>query len=117
MIQVVKLILGHFCVINESSFVSTGIFKAPVAGYYYFSFFYQAQKGRKSGLALVKNSEVIVKTFDDTKPGPEYTDNGGNNACLELKAGDKVFVRLLANCHVLASAKATTFTGFLISEI
>lgn len=102
---------------DECSFVSAGIFKAPAAGYYSFSFFYQADKSRKSGLRLMKNSEVIVKTYDGNHQGPNFTDNGGNTACLQLQAGDKVFVRLLATCHVKASDSVTTFSGFLLSEI
>lgn len=102
---------------DEYSFVSAGIFKAPVAGYYSFSFFYQADKRRKSGLFLIKNSEVIVKAFDGNQKGSEFTDNAGNTACLMLQTGDKVFVRLPAGCHVSASDSTTTFSGFLLSEL
>lgn len=65
----------------------------------------------------MKNSDVIVKAFDDKHKGPEFTDNAGNTACLMLQTGDKVFVRLPAGCHVTASDSTTTFSGFLLSEI
>lgn len=94
----------------------TGIFKAPVTGSYFFSFFYQASKTQMSGLSLVKNQSVIIKTFDHTKPGSDYRDNGGNTAILKLHAGENVSVQLPAHCCVHAFDKVTTFSGFLIAE-
>uniref|UniRef100_A0A3Q3WME5 C1q domain-containing protein n=1 Tax=Mola mola TaxID=94237 RepID=A0A3Q3WME5_MOLML len=95
-----------------STLVSTGIFKAPVAGYYCFTFAYKAAKNQKSGLSLMKNNSIIVKTSDDNKNGPDFTDNASNTACL-----DQVSVVLPAQYHVWAADRVTTFSGFLISEI
>lgn len=96
--------------------LSTGIFTAPVTGYYFFSFFYQATKNVQSGLCLVKNNQAIVKTCDNHTQGSDHIDNGGNIAILKLDAGDTVFVRLLAHCHVQATGRVTTFSGFLIAQ-
>nr|XP_046236909.1 complement C1q-like protein 4 [Scatophagus argus] len=96
---------------------SSGIFKAPYAGYYYFSFFYRAGKELQSGLTLMKSSTVIVKAFDNKPPNVHSIDNAGNAACLELQAGDQVFVILPAKHQVWGSNDCTTFSGFLISRV
>ncbi|XP_075884110.1 complement C1q tumor necrosis factor-related protein 3-like [Nelusetta ayraudi] len=95
---------------------TSGIFRAPVTGSYFFSFFYQAKKTQMSGLSLVKNQSVIIKTFDHTKPGSQYCDNGGNTAILKLSAGDRVSVQLPAQCCIHAYEDVTTFSGFLIAQ-
>ncbi|XP_068164747.1 C1q-related factor-like [Antennarius striatus] len=94
---------------------TSGIFKAPVPGYYYFTFFYHAGKQHQSGLTLMKDHEVIVRAFDNNQKGAEFSDNAGNAAFLQLDRGDNVFVHLPANCHVYASKSTTSFSGFLIT--
>ncbi|XP_075884111.1 collagen alpha-1(X) chain-like [Nelusetta ayraudi] len=94
---------------------TSGIFTVKDAGYYYFSFSYQAPKTHMSGLSLAKNNSAIVKTFDHSKPGSQYCDNGGNSTILKLSAGDRVSVQLPAQCCVHAYEDVTTFSGFLIA--
>nr|XP_046237553.1 complement C1q-like protein 4 [Scatophagus argus] len=96
---------------------TSGIFTAPYAGYYYFSFFYRAGKELQSGLTLMKNSTVIVKAFDNKPPSVHSIDNAGNAACLELQAGDQVFVILPAKHQVWGANNCTTFSGFLIKQM
>ncbi|XP_044198254.1 complement C1q-like protein 4 [Thunnus albacares] len=91
----------------------TGIFCAPVAGVYYFTFFYHAGGEHKSRLALMKNCETIVITSDH-KSDSDGADNGGNVAFLQLQAGDQVFVHLGANHHLWAAERHTSFSGFLV---
>lgn len=97
------------------SFISTGIFKAPVSGYFYFSFSYHSSAQFPTGLRLKKNGQVIVEAYNDKPQGPEFTDNAGNSACLELSEGDQVSMYLPAKSAVRASGTSTTFSGFLIS--
>lgn len=85
-----------------------------MAGNYYFSFSYQADKTLPTGLILKKNGQEMVKTFDD-KAGYTYVDNGSNSACLELQQGDRVNVVLPEGCHVQGFGNCTTFSGFLMA--
>ncbi|MED6264880.1 hypothetical protein CHARACLAT_019717 [Characodon lateralis] len=91
----------------------TGIFAAPVAGVYYFTFFYHAGGGQIVSLALVKNNEVIVTAYDH-KTSHDGADNGGNAAFLQLQQGDQVYMRLSANTHVWGDSQITTFSGVLL---
>ncbi|XP_030286577.1 complement C1q-like protein 4 [Sparus aurata] len=92
----------------------TGIFTAPVAGVYYFTFFYHAGGHHASELHLFKNCEMIVRSSDH-KTGSDNADNGGNAAVLQLQQGDQVYVRMLAQKHVWAADNSTSFSGFLLS--
>ena len=102
-------------IFEKSHFVSAGIFSAPVAGLYYFTFFYHAGGEHPSKLFLMKNCETIVMTHDH-KSRYDTADNGGNAAFLQLKEGDQVFVRLVANTHVWGSSQ-TNFSGFLVRHM
>ncbi|XP_067435930.1 complement C1q-like protein 4 [Thunnus thynnus] len=93
----------------------SGIFSAPVAGLYYFTFFYHAGGEHPSKLFLMKNCKTIVMTHDH-KSSYDTADNGGNAAFLQLKEGDQVFVRLVANTHVWGSCH-TNFSGFLVRQM
>uniref|UniRef100_A0A3B4UKZ9 C1q domain-containing protein n=1 Tax=Seriola dumerili TaxID=41447 RepID=A0A3B4UKZ9_SERDU len=100
--------------------VSTGVFTAPVAGVYYFTFFYHAGGEHVSKLILHKNKEPVVMTSDHngkvTRCNSETADNGGNAVFLKLEKGDKVSVQLPAGAHVWASEGHTTFSGFLVNS-
>ncbi|KAK2862883.1 hypothetical protein Q5P01_002416 [Channa striata] len=94
----------------------TGIFVAPVAGVYYFTFFYHAGGQHGSHLFLCKNGSAIVETSDHSTRA-DGADNGGNAAFLQLAEGDQVYVRMAANCHLWAANSRTTFSGFLVSPV
>ncbi|XP_028261665.1 C1q-related factor-like [Parambassis ranga] len=94
---------------------NTGIFTAPVAGTYYFTFFYHAGGHQKSKLTLVKNSQFIVDSSDH-QTADDKADNGGNAAFVQLQRGDQVFVRMTANTHVWGDGYCTSFSGFLVSQ-
>ncbi|XP_053199119.1 cerebellin-2-like [Scomber japonicus] len=93
---------------------STGIFTAPVAGIYHFTFLYHAGGERASKLILKRNGEEITMTGDN-KSQYEKSNNGGNAVCLQMKKMDRVCVVLAANCHVWGS-EHTSFSGFLVCE-
>ncbi|XP_056225958.1 complement C1q-like protein 3 [Seriola aureovittata] len=98
----------------------TGVFTAPIAGVYYFTFFYHAGGEHESKLILHKNKEPVVMTSDHkekvTRCTSETADNGGNAVFLKLEKGDKVCVHLPAGSHVFASEGHTTFSGFLVNS-
>ncbi|XP_068164256.1 complement C1q-like protein 4 [Antennarius striatus] len=96
---------------------TSGEFTAPSSGYYYFTFFYHAGKEQMSGLTLMKNSNIIVNAYDQNQPGPNFCDNAGNAAFLQLNAGDRVYVRLPANCRIYASDRTTSFSGFMVAPM
>ncbi|XP_069564018.1 complement C1q tumor necrosis factor-related protein 3-like isoform X1 [Brachyistius frenatus] len=93
----------------------TGIFAAPVAGFYYFTFFYHAGGEKRSKLSLIQNADVVVQSSDHSSTN-DGADNGGNAAFLQLQKGDQVYVRLVAGRHVWRS-DFTTFSGFLIKLV
>uniref|UniRef100_A0A3Q1JRZ3 C1q domain-containing protein n=1 Tax=Anabas testudineus TaxID=64144 RepID=A0A3Q1JRZ3_ANATE len=61
----------------------TGIFAAPVAGIYNFTFFYHAGGSEVVNLALIKNNQVVVMAYDH-KSLQDGADNGGNAVFLQL---------------------------------
>uniref|UniRef100_A0A3Q2D0W3 C1q domain-containing protein n=1 Tax=Cyprinodon variegatus TaxID=28743 RepID=A0A3Q2D0W3_CYPVA len=94
---------------------NTGIFVAPVAGIYYFTFFYHAGGNQPVSLALMKNNELIVTAYD-LKSSYDGSDNGGNAAFLQLQQGDHVYMRLLATTHYFGNSHITTFSGVLLQD-
>ncbi|XP_056225961.1 complement C1q tumor necrosis factor-related protein 3-like [Seriola aureovittata] len=101
--------------IGDAYDVATGVFTAPTAGVYYFTFFYHAGGHHVARLILHKNKEPVVMTSDH-ESGSDTADNGGNAVFLKLEKGDKVCVHLPAGCHVWASAGHTTFSGFRVNS-
>ncbi|XP_037614180.1 cerebellin-1-like isoform X2 [Sebastes umbrosus] len=95
---------------------STGIFVAPVAGVYYFTFFYHAGGTNQANLNLYKDNKLIVWT-GDVKSTSDQTDNGGNAVFLQLQPGDQVYVRMDANSWVWGTDTHTTFSGFLVTQM
>ncbi|XP_068444319.1 complement C1q tumor necrosis factor-related protein 3-like [Clinocottus analis] len=96
---------------------STGIFVAPIAGIYYFTFSYHVAGGRHPvWITLFKNSEIVV-TSKEYKTNHHWADNGGNAVFVQLQRGDHVFLRLHANTYVWGDDYLTTFSGFLVNQV
>ncbi|XP_029513232.1 complement C1q-like protein 2 [Oncorhynchus nerka] len=95
---------------------STGVFAAPIAGVYYFSFFYHAGGSQTKYISLFKNGQRMVTSSDHQSSG-DGADNGANAVTLQLEVGDQVFIRLMANTHVWDSVNHTTFNGFLLKQV
>ncbi|XP_054483013.1 complement C1q-like protein 3 [Anoplopoma fimbria] len=93
----------------------TGIFAAPTAGIYYFTFYYHAGGHHRVNLALFKNNEVVVTTSDHRSLN-DTADNGGNAVFVQLQKGDQLFVRLKAKTHVWGDY-STTFSGFFVNQV
>ncbi|XP_054483459.1 uncharacterized protein LOC129116762 isoform X2 [Anoplopoma fimbria] len=92
-----------------------GIFAAPTAGIYYFTFYYHAGGEHPVNLSLFKNNEVVVWTSDH-RSLEDTADNGGNAVFVQLQKGDQLFVRLQADTHVWGSL-SSSFSGFLFSQV
>ncbi|NP_001140082.1 Complement C1q-like protein 4 precursor [Salmo salar] len=95
---------------------STGVFAAPVAGVYYFNFFYHAGGNEVKYISLFKNGQRMV-TSSDHKSSGDGADNGANAVTLQLEVGDQIFIRLMANTHVWDSENHTIFNGFLLKQV
>ncbi|CAK6977562.1 cerebellin-2-like [Scomber scombrus] len=95
-----RLVYGNVITnIGDAYEPSKGMFTAPVAGVYHFTFFYHAGGEQTSKLILKKNNDEIAMKGDQ-KSHSEKSDNGGNAVCLQLQKGDEVYVLLAANCHI-----------------
>ncbi|CAG6016094.1 unnamed protein product [Menidia menidia] len=92
----------------------TGIFAPPVAGVYYFTFFYHAGGEHESKLFLYKNDQKMVMTHDHASQ-VDTADNGGNAVYLQLQRGDNVYVVLAAHTHIFGSSHHSTFSGRLVT--
>ncbi|XP_041635349.1 complement C1q-like protein 4 isoform X2 [Cheilinus undulatus] len=97
---------------NETS----GVFTAPVAGVYYFSFSYHAGGAHGTRLALLKNSRTIIMSGDQQSQA-DKTGNGGNTVFLQLQQGDQVHMQMAADTQVWGSDYHTTFSAFLVSQM
>uniref|UniRef100_A0A3P8Z0C9 C1q domain-containing protein n=2 Tax=Esox lucius TaxID=8010 RepID=A0A3P8Z0C9_ESOLU len=93
---------------------STGIFKAPVSGTYYFRFTAFSYTNNHRRVSLYKGGQLVV-TVTDIQSGQDGEDSGSNGVTLQLEKGEEVYTQLKAQHHVYDDyAHHTTFTGFLI---
>ncbi|XP_061110396.1 complement C1q tumor necrosis factor-related protein 3-like [Conger conger] len=94
---------------------TTGLFSAPVAGLYFFSFSSLSAGAQPCGVGLYRNAERVATACDHSAPATAHS--AGNAAVLWLKAGDRVSLQLGAGAMAIddSSLRQTTFTGFLVS--
>ncbi|XP_071068067.1 collagen alpha-1(VIII) chain-like [Dasypus novemcinctus] len=69
----------------------TGIFTCEVPGVYYFAYHVHC-KGGNVWVALFKNNEPMMYTYDEYKKG--FLDQASGSAVLLLRPGDRVFLQL-----------------------
>jgi len=95
---------------------SSGVFTAPVAGYYFFSVSITSDLGHSHELqvALNKNNQTIAKAHAHGDSG--HLDQGGVATVAMLNAGDSINVTLESpDGASLYGDGLTTFSGFQIS--
>jgi len=92
---------------------STGVFTAPVDGFYYISFSTYGYNTHAMGAILTKNGILQISTFDS--PSVDGSDSSSNSVVLQLAAGDKLHMQLWDNGRVFDNLNGhTTFSGFLL---
>ncbi|XP_063047134.1 complement C1q-like protein 4 [Engraulis encrasicolus] len=94
----------------------SGVFTAPVAGVYFFTFTTYSWVSEKDiGVRLMKNDEEVLLVWETQDKG-DNEDYASNSVLLELVAGDRVFMRLKNGYQVAGSIYSNihTFSGFLL---
>ncbi|OWK63998.1 Collagen alpha-1(VIII) chain [Lonchura striata] len=69
----------------------TGIFTCEIPGVYYFAYHVHC-KGTNVWVALYKNNEPLMYTYDEYKKG--FLDQASGSAVVQLMHGDKVYVQM-----------------------
>uniref|UniRef100_A0A3B5KR18 C1q domain-containing protein n=1 Tax=Xiphophorus couchianus TaxID=32473 RepID=A0A3B5KR18_9TELE len=91
-----------------------GIFTCSVPGIYYFAYHVHC-KGGNVWVALMKNSESVMYTYDEYKKG--LLDQASGSAVLPLRKGDTVHVELPSDQAAGLYAGQyvhSTFSGYLL---
>uniref|UniRef100_A0A4W5N0Q5 C1q domain-containing protein n=1 Tax=Hucho hucho TaxID=62062 RepID=A0A4W5N0Q5_9TELE len=92
---------------------ATGVFTAMVKGVFYFRYTMFYNGNANAVVALIKNEEFLVSTWDAVSGNSE--DSASNAAIVQLEVGDNVYVRLSANRRVYEDGgNYNTFSGFLL---
>ncbi|XP_036940732.1 complement C1q tumor necrosis factor-related protein 6-like [Acanthopagrus latus] len=92
---------------------ATGIFTAPVKGFYYFSFSGHNHSIKPMGLRLMKNGEQMVTVYNH--PAGNRYETATNGMTLQLEAGDQVCMRLRAHTWIVDNINShSTFIGHLL---
>uniref|UniRef100_A0A3B5BIB9 Complement C1q tumor necrosis factor-related protein 3-like n=1 Tax=Stegastes partitus TaxID=144197 RepID=A0A3B5BIB9_9TELE len=92
---------------------NSGVFTAPVNGFYYFSFSTYGYNTHTMGAILIKNDVRQISTYDS--PTSDGSDSSSNAAVLQLAAGDNVHMELWDDGRVYDNLNGhTTFSGFLL---
>ncbi|XP_057190421.1 complement C1q-like protein 2 isoform X2 [Triplophysa rosa] len=92
---------------------STGIFRTPVKGVYFFTINGHSHSSKPLGLRLFKNEQQMVTVYSHPQ-GNRY-ETATNSVSLILEEGDDVYVRLRANTWVFDNSNDhTTFVGHLL---
>lgn len=99
---------------DTGSNVSSGVFTAPVAGYYHFDARASVQSGTRFIVSLFKNNAEYHRGHDTNS-----SISGGNvSATIKLAANDTVDVRVLGSSAIsleVGNTYSTYFNGYLIS--
>ncbi|XP_055042201.1 C1q-related factor [Misgurnus anguillicaudatus] len=95
---------------------STGTFTCKTPGAYHFSY-HIVKSGQSLRVDLILNDQTVVASA--LAVDALHTDTASNSAVLQLKTGDRVFVRLNNGELVKREAenRFSTFSGFLLYEI
>lgn len=95
-----------------------GIFTAPRAGLYSFSFSVYSKVGREGErmyykVQLMRNGEVVASIWEDNREDSE--DSSSQTVLLSLQQGGQVYVELLSGRQICGIVEGlNTFSGSLI---
>ncbi|XP_041635883.1 cerebellin 11 [Cheilinus undulatus] len=92
---------------------NTGVFTAPVDGFYFFSFTTYGYNTHVTGAILLKNNSRHISTYEF--PSDDGSDTSSNSVVLQLAASDAVHMELWDDGRVFDNLNGhTTFSGFLV---
>ncbi|TNN54064.1 Collagen alpha-1(VIII) chain [Liparis tanakae] len=92
----------------------TGVFTCDMPGIYYFAYHVHC-KGANVWVALMRNNEPVMYTYDEYKKG--FLDQASGSAVLPLQAGDTVYIQLpsdQASGLYAGQYVHSSFSGYLL---
>ena len=95
---------------------SKGVFRAPIASAYVFSWTIVVERGNFINIALKKNGAIYGMVQSDGFSG-HNNGAGSNTAIIELKVGDDVYLEVnsdAASTHQVFGGGYSTFSGWLL---
>lgn len=96
----------------------TGIFTAPRAGLYSFSYTVYSNVGAEGEriyykVQLMKDGQVIASTWEDNREDSE--DSGTQTVLLQLKQGNQVYMELVLGRFLCGDTQGyNSFSGYLV---
>jgi hypothetical protein len=94
---------------------STGVFTAPIAGYYAFFLVMMEPSGATHhdlSVSIVKNGAIVDQAYVHNDPS-DLAEQGYTHSVIQLSAGDRVWARQETGDSVRGSLW-TVFTGYLV---
>ena len=88
-------------------------------GVYFFTFTsYSWVKEKHIGVQLMKNSDEVLMVWEWQDAG-DNEDYASNSVVLQLKVGDRVYMRLPKTFYIAANEfhNVNTFTGYLLRQM
>ena len=92
----------------------TGLFTCDMPGIYYFAYHIHC-KGANIWVALMRNNEPVMYTYDEYKKG--YLDQASGSAVLPLQPGDTVYIQMpsdQASGLYAGQYVHSSFSGYLL---
>ncbi|XP_077982898.1 complement C1q tumor necrosis factor-related protein 6-like [Glandiceps talaboti] len=97
--------------------LATGMFTAPISGYYYFNFNVHRGEGNPDGPVARLVVESIMQLNADECCDEDETDSASNSLVFPMKAGHKAWLHFDEGRLLTATeSREVSFNGFLITE-
>ncbi|XP_057694149.1 cerebellin 18 [Corythoichthys intestinalis] len=95
---------------------SLGVFTAPHAGVYVFSYtaysYVEAYQRLYHKVQMMKNGEVMTSIWEDNREDGE--DSGTQTLTVEMQRGDQVYMELESGRKLCKHLELNTFTGYIV---